>query len=48
MKAQRVGVVLTLVNLGIMIFLLFHRSGPVEASSPAAVPSSPDPRRTPG
>ena len=37
MKDQRVLIVLTLVNLGVMSFLLFHRNGVVDASSPAAV-----------
>jgi hypothetical protein len=37
MKDQRVMIVLTLANLAIMIFMLFHRSGSVAASSPAAV-----------
>jgi hypothetical protein len=37
MKYQRVLTVLTLANFGIMIFLLFHQSRPVEASAPPAV-----------
>ena len=37
MKAQRVMIGLTVINLGIMIFMLFHQGGRVEASSPAAV-----------
>jgi hypothetical protein len=37
MKSQRVLTVLTLVNLGILIFLIMHRTAPVEASSPATV-----------
>jgi len=37
MKNQRVLIVLTLVNLGIMIFMLFHQNGSVAASSPAPV-----------
>jgi hypothetical protein len=37
MKNQRALTVLTLVNLGFVIFLLLHQIGPVEASSPASV-----------
>jgi hypothetical protein len=37
MKGQRLLIVLALANLGIMIFMLFHQSGPVAANSPAAV-----------
>ena len=37
MKDQRVMIGLTVANLGIMIFMLFHQSGPVAASSPASV-----------
>jgi hypothetical protein len=37
MKNQRLLTVLTLVNLGIVFLLLWHRIGPVEASSPATV-----------
>jgi hypothetical protein len=37
MKDQRVAIALTLANLGIMIFLLFHENGAVDASSPQAV-----------
>ncbi len=37
MKNQRELIVLTLVNLGILVFLLLRQIGPVEASSPATV-----------
>lgn len=37
MKCQRLMSVLTLVNFGIVIFLLLHHSASVEASSPATV-----------
>ena len=37
MKDQRVVIALTLANLGIMIFMLFHQIRPVEASASAAV-----------
>jgi|SRR5208283_812545 len=37
MKNQRILTVLTLVNLGIVIFLLLNQIRPVEASSPATV-----------
>jgi len=37
MKDQRVMIGLTVANLGIMIFMLFHQSGPVAASSPGSV-----------
>ena|SRR5579864_5209961 len=37
MKNQHALTVLTLVNLGFVIFLLLHQIGPVEASSPASV-----------
>ena len=36
MKNQHALTVLTLVNLGFVIFLLLHQIGPVEASSPAS------------
>ena len=37
MNTQRALTILTLVNLGIVIFLLLHQNGHVEASSPAPV-----------
>jgi len=37
MKNQHALTVVTLVNLGFVIFLLLHQIGPVEASSPASV-----------
>jgi hypothetical protein len=37
MKNQRLIIVLTLVNLGVVIFLLLHHISPIEASSPATV-----------
>jgi hypothetical protein len=37
MKSQQALTVLSLVNLGFVIFLLLHQIGPVEASSPAPV-----------
>ena len=37
MRAQRVMIGLTVVNLGIMIFTFFHQSRSVEASTPPAV-----------
>ena len=37
MKNQRVLNILTLLNLGILIFVLFHQVGRVEASSPVTV-----------
>lgn len=37
MKTQRIPTVLTLVNLGILIFILLNQIRPVEANSPATV-----------
>lgn len=37
MKSQRELIILTLVNLGILVFLLLRQIGTVEASSPATV-----------
>ena len=37
MKNQRVLNILTVLNLGVLIFVLFHQVGRVEASSPVTV-----------